>query len=250
MNAVFNINRFLNLEKRNLLTHKNQFIYASLIIIGFTLFTLLLFFIIPSLGQFVAWFIYPLCFILIACAPCFFEKNIQKNNSIFDFILPGSTFEKFLIMLINYVIILPVLCFGIVFLLVSLIGIIPLDNIEYFHESLLFENHIALWTIYKLIVFQSIFFTGYLFFKRFSFIKTLLILIAVAIFFLVVTSIMGFTMFSNMDTFNNASTMSIHNDELSLILENKLYIPKIILGIIFPVGLWIVGFFKLREKEI
>lgn len=250
MNAVFDIKRFLKLEKRNLLTHKNQFAYASLILIGITVFAVLLSLLIPMVGQVVAFLIHPLCFFALVFAPCFFEKNLQKNNSVFDFILPGSTFEKFLIMLINYVVILPLLCYGILFLLIQLISIIPLDNIQNLSKVLSITDNLTWEKMYKLFVLQSMSLTGYFFFKRFSFIKTLLIELFLSITILIIAAIMGFSHFSNMDTFNNASTMLIQNDGLTNGIENTLFITKIILGVLFPLGLWIVCFFKLREKEI
>lgn len=253
MNAVFDIKRFINLEKRNLLTHKNQFAYASLIILGYFVLSVL-FTLITGIGQLFLLGIYPICFFVIVFAPGFFEKNIQKNNSIFDFILPGSTFEKFLIMIMNYAVLIPILCFSIVFLLVQLTGILPFEMAKDIEDSLSFSNKVSWGTFLHILVFQSFFLTGYMYFKRFSFIKTLLIIIGAIILFQIAYLIIGIITFKDIQEFNQMSQQMVFIDTDGIESLESIKTPKkiikTILYICFPFGLWIVSFLKLREKEI
>ncbi|WP_221412174.1 hypothetical protein [Dysgonomonas sp. 25] len=198
--------------------------------------------------------IYPVCYIVIACAPGFFEKGMQKNNSVFDFILPGSTVEKYLVMLVNYVVLLPLLCFAIVFLLVQLLSVIPMDVFNNIGDSLLFIDKVTWGGYLKMLAFQSFFLTGYMYFKRYSFLKTLLIIVGVFIFFQALSMIAGMIVFGNMEDFSQASQYSMFMEMERLDsfqrMESFTEVLPLILAICFPFGLWVVSFFKLREKEI
>lgn len=252
MNAVFDLNRFINLERRNLLNHKNHFCYASLAIIGYSIFTLLLFY-ITGMGLFMR-SIYPLCVVFIAFLPGFFEKGIRKENSTFDMLLPASTFEKYLILIINYTIIIPLICFGVI----SVIGLITelfvgADKSSIIQEALSFSQNFTIKRYLETLGFQSIILVGYTYFKRFSVVKTTLIIVGIVVTLQIVFLIATIIIIGSAESLAAINIKLSQQADNSFILElyNKIkIISEIVLTMIFPFGLWVVGFLKLREKEI
>lgn len=241
MNAIFDINRFINLEKRNIVSDRMQYLYIASALVGLYIISTLLFIVAEvSLAKLMVVF----CMGLIICAPCLLEKNVSKNKSIFDFMLPASTFEKFASFFVKYLIVVPFLCFTVVALLCVLSNILPFEVLNSHAQYLHVEAWLSFNAIQQLIIAQSLFFLGHFYFRRHAFPKVFLSIILFSLFLSIISGIM-FALYSPeygelRYTFNFGQ--SNVSDSNNILFES--------LKALFPIGMWITAFFKLRETEI
>ncbi|MCD7977847.1 MAG: hypothetical protein LUG51_12100 [Tannerellaceae bacterium] len=243
MNEIFNINRFAAFLKQNMVFSKMTYAYMLAAVAGSFLVGICMY---AYFGISIAQLIMGAITITILFGPLFFEKTITRYNGVFDFTFPVSTLEKILSLIVKYVILIPVLLMGSLFLIVSLGKVIPIEDLQDFAYSFSFnlrDNR----ELHMLLVTQAIFVVGYFSFKRHAFIKTGLFLMALmfglsTLFMVIIYLIAKFTNIP--DVINNLSFQHIGAD--SLIFPILDYTVLFIL----PVGLWVVSYFKLREKEI
>lgn len=249
MNSIFNINRFIKYIKTFAATHAKQYMYALMIVGGYTLVGLLLHILVPmffpAITFSIIYGVIPLSVAVIVLAPCFFEKTISKNNSIFDFILPVSFFEKFLTRLLNYVLVLPILLFGTIFILSQIAALLSADQAEAILAAFDLSSIITFDSLMKIAIFQSFYWVGYFYFKRYSLIKTTMTIIATGIIFIIAVTTMGLIIFGNLEDLNNISVIS---DKEAI--TNAIAIPNYIISALFPLGTWLVCMLKIRETEI
>ena len=257
MNVVFNINRFINLEKRNIFLSKMQYIYIASSLAGLYILSMLLHILT---GSNFAEFIYFIAYVVIVGGPCFFEKNINKHSSIFDFTLPTSTFEDFLSIWIKYVLLIPVSIFLVILILNLVTGIIPIEAIQEHARDMSFSNF-SFNRIHKILAFQSVFMLGYFYFKRYAFAKTSLIILVLFVILVFIGVILGYVFFSgeelhfngNMEhdkSFSMGYTLGRTMGEAELRKDLIINICDTVTSIIIPVGMWIVSYLKLKETEI
>lgn len=258
MNAIFNINRFLSLEKRNLFLSKMHYVY---ILGGLAALYLLSMLMKIWTGSSLSALVYIAAFMVIAAGPCFFEKSRSKHTGIFDFILPASTFEKYLSIWLKYVIIIPVLIYLLILILNLLTGLIPVDAVQQHAESMMIDDSVlsrrALFLIYAT---QATFLGGYFYFKKYAFAKTSVLIMVATIFFMCIGIAIG-AYFLSGESFTlsagGSQEVEAYNFSYDLgfkmgaIMENSLIkAMDTIIDIVFILGMWIVCFFKLRETEI
>ncbi|MDR2956527.1 MAG: hypothetical protein LBV43_15750 [Prevotella sp.] len=265
MNAVFSADRFWKLEKRNLSLSRMQYIYILGGLTGLYLLSMLLNVLVETSLSGLVFFA---ASVIVVCGPCFFENSINKHRSVFDFILPVSTFEKFLSFWLKYVIIIP-LSILLLFVLLNLItSAIPVEGIKEHAKAMALSEHFFTYKIPQLIIVtQAVYMAGYFYFRKYAFGKTSLILVVLFVLFVVALIVMMATMFGGGD---NELTMSLSSDSMeeNSVYYNKGYSAGRTLGaadlladpvvrvadsigdIVATIGLWIVCFFKLRETEI
>lgn len=247
MNAIFDIKRFGKYEFRNLFLNKQ--IYLSLVYAFGGVY--ILFFLIWLLIGFNPSSILETAISVCICFSIyFFEKKINKNKSVFDFTLPASTFEKFLHILIKHVLFIPFVIIGTLTILNFIAGLFFIDNSGGLIDSMALSAWMNWNDFFKLIQLQSIFIMGYYLFKNNSFLKTLLgmtlYLIVIVIFIGIIFKV-TFDGISSITTFQNVNVIIDSNFVYANTNEN--YLKWIIIAI-FPIGMWVVSYFKFREKEL
>lgn len=262
MNAIFDINRFWKLEKRNLSFSKMQYWY---ILAGFTGVYLLSMLLKVWADFSLSGFIYVGAFIIIMCGPCLFEKSRSKYTGIFDFILPASTFEKYLSIWLRYVVFIPALLCLLFFVLNTLTGLIPVEAIQRHAEGMIVDFSPSVErSIFFVLSIQSTYLAGYFYFKRYAFAKTSVFLLIVTILFFGLGVIIGscslagqemsFTVGAGneVESFKADHSMAytLGYGLATILKDTFLTVVENVLNVVYIVGLWIVSFFKLRETEI
>ncbi len=258
MNAIFNIDRFQKLEMRNLFLSRMQYIYITGSLAGLYLISMLMYVLVDSSFHD---FIYVVAAMIIIGSPCFFEKTIAKNVSIFDFTTPSSTFENFFSFWLKYVIIIPGLIALTILILNLITGIIPVEALNKHAEFMsLSDNALKPASLLKLLAIQSMFMIGYFYFNKYAFVKTSLVLILIGIVVMIIAVILGTIFFSGEEASFNAGMgnnqafhigYSFGSSNPSVVTENTLIsVCNAIISIIFPFGMWVVCYFKLKETEI
>jgi len=251
MNSIFNVNRFINYLQRDLLFSKSQYLYLFSILIGAYFLTLLIY---TSLNVSLMILVKGILIASLILGPCVLEKTVTKYNGILEYTFPVSSFERFLTLLIKYVILLPVVGLGSYYLLTLAIGSLNIPSLDKFVDQMSIE-WLDYQKIYVLLAFQSIFLLGYLSFERQPFLKTVLTCVVLLTVGAIVNSLLilpgMFNAISNPEAGLQGliSDLNIGNFETPLV-EIMVHIQKYLFMFIFPWGLWIVSFFKVREKEI
>lgn len=262
MNSVFDINRFLKLEKRNLFFSKMQYLYIMVGFTGMYLFSVLL----KIWANFsLSGFIYAGMFIVIMCGPCLFEKSRSKYSGVFDFILPVSTFEKYLSIWLRYMVLIPVLLYLLLLILNFITGLISMEAVQEHAKAMDIALSPSVGKAFAIILsIQATYLAGYFYFKRYAFAKTSILILFIGVSFMVIGTIIGSYYFSGESmsfTFgagNETESFQGNYDAgytmgytLASILEDPLlsFMDNVI-STVYIVGMWIVCFFKLRETEI
>lgn len=262
MNSVFDINRFLKLEKRNLFFSKMQYLYVLAGFTGVYLLSVLL----KIWADFsLTGFIYAGVFIVVMCGPCLFEKSRNKYTGVFDFILPASTFEKYLSIWLRYVVFIPVSLYLLLLFLNFVTSLIPIEAVQEHVSVMDIGFSPSLGKAFAVILsIQATYLAGYFYFKRYAFAKTSILVLFIGISFMVIGTIIGgyflsgesmsFTFGASNEiesiqgNYDAGYTMgyalaSIIKDPLLSFMDNAI-------SVIYILGMWIVCFFKLRETEI
>ncbi|MCD7915250.1 MAG: hypothetical protein LUG96_08340 [Tannerellaceae bacterium] len=246
MNDLFNINRFTALVKQQVVFSKMTYLYMLAAVAGGVIVSAFMY---SYIGISLANVILAAITLTILFGPVFFEKGITQYNGVFDFMCPVSTLEKLLGFFVKYMILFPVLLMGSLFVLVSLLKVVPVEEIRKFAYSFSFQ----VWSykgIYGILTMQAIFLVGYLSFKKHAFIKTwlslmLLIFLGSTLTTFCLYMLIGQTSFSSsMDLSMAGNFPNVGEDSIWFRLLDYTAI------VVIPVGLWVVSYFKLREKEI
>jgi len=190
--------------------------------------------------------------LMLAIAPCLFENSLNKYNSIFDFTLPASTFEKFSHLYLKYVILIPVLCLGIVWILNSIMSSLEISGLNEF-TSVVSRIISIKGELMVYILLQPVFFTGYFLFRDRVLIKSIVTSIFLTVFIgIIMAALSNYLMPENhiIKIDNVLSFSPIFNFPLSESSEIILRICNYGGPLIYLFGLWITSFFLLREKEI
>lgn len=174
MNNIFGINRFANLEKQSFFLSKSQLLYTVCVLVSLYVLSSGLYYYIDTSLIAIIFFVFKL---IIVASPGFLEKSVSKNNSVFDFILPVSTFERILSILVKYVIVIPILCIGTLGVLNLLASVIPVDAINEHARFASLSNLLSFDLLYELIATQAVFILGNFYFQRHAFAKTCLVLL-------------------------------------------------------------------------
>ncbi|OJU48314.1 MAG: hypothetical protein BGN96_11870 [Bacteroidales bacterium 45-6] len=194
---------------------------------------------------------------LTVLAPIIYHKRVDRTNSIFDFTLPVSSFEKFLVKWSFSVILMPAFVIAYLLLIGWLYRLMPGgmcvesgSRIIDFLKSLSFEQ------ICSISALQSFFLVGSFYFRKHVFWKVSLSLIIYFLLFALVFILFHQSMFLE----NHQVSLGInfwgdmmysdsnHSHTLSGI--NRNLFVYISLNLVAPLGMWVVSFLKLRETEV
>lgn len=254
MNAIFNINRFASYLKLTFNTSRKHYLIIAGIALGLCLIAIL-FAYGENWGKAKDIFEITASALIVTTivAPCIMEPSLNKNIAAINFIRPISITERFLAMFLKYVILIPLIALLFIYLIDSIIAYFDINEHlpkyarkEFVKGVLYYE---FLYTIYGA---QALFFLGYLYFRKYTVFKTISIII-LSVFLI---SIIG-----------SASAKIIAGEEFSksffelmqpLSFVNKhappahwiIILSDSIFKIFFPVVLWIIAYFKLKETEI
>jgi len=253
MNTVFNTDRFWNLLKREAIISRKQYLF---IICGITAFYAIAAFLEYYYGSDLKKLLPFIYLTLIVCAP-FFDKSQDESHTHFYFSLPVSTFERFLTLWIKSVIVMPVIILGTSVILDTIFS--PLVSLSSY-TILLFDS----WSFYYwLFAIQSVFLFGYVYFRKRAFVKTLLSIAGLFVIIIMISKIMTqfypevYHIKNTMGSFQISDYLgfptemvSNGNRSISMVMPLAFDIAKGILIAIFPLGLWILTYFRLRETEI
>jgi len=248
MDAVFNIKRFGNLIRRETLYSWKVFLYIVLGLVAYFVMAKLL----DSMWQLqVIALLPPAGIAFVICGTPFINKNLNKVNFIPFLTIPASNFEKWLLLWIKSVIIMPILVIGTIYLLNYISPTLIIDR--------MFEGRISQ-QIYAVLVCQSIFFLGYTYFKERALVKSIIAIVVLFIFINLISRLIISQFYPeiasvrnsfdilyilNYDGFYDRVAKTYIETGTTTIYQVCLWIVKLI----FPLGLWIVSYFRLRETE-
>lgn len=253
MDTVFNMHRFANLIKREFVLYNKSYIFLICGVAAYYVIAMLMDSVYSSQMLQVMPVVY---FVLIIYVAPFLDKSLEDSNAVFSFSLPASTFERFLILWTKCVIVMPLL----VLITSSFLDFVS----SFFLETKPFLSEIdSLRSLHLLFAIQSLFFFGYVYFKKKAFVKTVM---AIAIFFIVivVVSKIIITQFHPEISHirNSMDPLFVYDYSGYSIFADKSFtrvdtgttilfdIAKYIIMTLFPLGMWVLSFFKLRETEI
>lgn len=246
MNPTFDINRFAKLQKRNFFISKKYLIYLALSLSG--LLCVLALAEALGLGRFFL-VIYPACYAVIVFCPAFFDNKTNRSDSIFEFLLPVSAFERFLIMITNYVIIIPLLCFATIFVTLFILGLIPVDSIKTFTKVLSLD--MSFMKYLKLLAAQSFVVVCSMYFKKNILVKTIMTFIGSLFLLQIIAAVVSMIMLKDY--------MNVQSSDVNFVFSKAMILNQADQSVVrymkylfmaFPLGMWLVSFLKLREKEI
>ena len=247
MEQVLNINRFGNLLWRNLVQNKQ--VYIRLSIICSAVFVFLGFFNVVFGKENMVLYTVMINFMIVLSPVAFFFRRRTHTSHLYEFTLPASVLEKFLVKLLNCTLILPMIIIALSYILIGIFKVIPHDAIsgiaENVYVSISGDTIAAYWS---LIVLQSVFLCGSYFFKDSAFIKTVLVLFGILFVISLIALIYVFSLFdffSGDFQFNNIGTSVVKNENT---FDKS--IIRYIINYFMPVGLWFASFLKLKETEI
>lgn len=250
MNAVFNLKRFVYLAKREVIYSWKVFLY---LIAGFIVYFILAQ-LLDNIWDTNLLNVIPIAALAIMiCGTSLVDKNLSKTNAKSFFTIPVSNFERWLILWLKAIIVMPVLLVSVVYLLDA---ITPIQSLKYVVDINYLTERIQF-----LLAFQSVFFLGYIYFRKRSLVKAgiafaILIILIHLISKLVISQLYP-EVYATKESFNlmyilafdgfyNWNTHSYTAITTSAIYDICLWIIKLI----FPFGLWFVSYIRLRETEI
>ena len=252
MSSIFNIKRFGWLLKRKLANDMMQYIYIAS---GLTGLYVILVVAYSISGSDFSWLLFLVQCLLVIISPCLFERNTDNASMIFDFEVPASAFEKFAALWLKYVLLIPFITVGVCLLLSLFHQEIISDSFSLFSE---FTGNF--WRrMYTLLALQSVFMTGYLYFRSFSLVKTIMVIAFFTVLYSILSKIIFATMMPDIVAMGSIShnwgeaiviINSNRGEIVNVNMGNTLNMIKDVLSIIYPFGMWLVCFLRIREREI
>lgn len=247
------LERFLLLEKYKKQETIKHLLWSGVTILGICLITFMID--INKGGEFYSYhtsgndfLCYTLYFLCIA--PCLLENNITKQNSVFDLLLPVSTFGKFMHIWLKYLLLLPIFSLILMLAIISLLTLIGTDyTIRFAHDI----AQLSKAQLFTLILLHGCFFIGYFGFKRQSLLKSFCLFVACTLFTYILafasTSILpddrqGYAIISHMISY------PIYNFPLSPTATSALIVCNYAAPVLFMIGIWISGYLLLKEKQL
>jgi hypothetical protein len=245
MNSIFDIRRFGYYLKQNMKTSAMQFMYMAIAFISICLLDLAARNDIASFFYHVGFEYRAVLSFLIIFAPCM-EKNINKQNSIFNFILPISNIERFLYLFLKYMVLLPLMLWLICYLYEA-----ALDFFGY--ERMVYADRYSYTNIQWKMSLQAVSFLCYLYFRKQIIGKT--ILVCMIFWLLVIEAPMSMSM-SHHGIHSSGTLFFKIFDSCAFVQEwgGTPAFPLVIidwtLKLLLPYGLWVAAYFKLKEIEL
>ncbi|GAB6007973.1 hypothetical protein [Dysgonomonas reticulitermitis] len=250
MDAIFNIKCFGNLLRREFTYTWKTFLYIVTGLVVYFIVAKLL----DSTWEFKFTNFLPIFGLgLIVCGVPFINKNLNKANSVSFLSTPASNFEKWLLMWCKSVVITPILVIGTILLLDQISPIQTLDEIistDYIPER-----------IHFIYAFQSVFFFGYIYFKERSLVKSGIIIPVLFMLAYILSKVIISQFYpeiigvvDSLNIFEILNFNGFYQQTTDSFIETgttvAYYICLWIIKLIFPLGLWVLSYIKLREREI
>lgn len=283
MNQVFDFSRFRLLVGRHWVENRQRYLLS----LGATAGLILLWFIFLFLMQRrqaavpvevqIGTYYFVLFFTGCLYASTIFSSLGSKGKGINYLSVPASHMEK-LLMAILYVVVLFPVCYTIVFYIVDIITLqifnpiaksnfVPTDPYPEFHWTPLgnvfrsdhfFGKDVHPWFMYYILLaffaVQSMFMAGSVFFSKFSFIKTFILLLAVGLVYWLSIFLTATTVLPKGDFADEGllayKVIDPSGEVLVYIPAWMIYLGKYLLHYGFPPLLWVASYFRLKEKEI
>lgn len=253
MNNFFNLKRFFLLEQYKAQETGKQLLRTGAIVLSICLLSMLYdinrgegFFNNHTSGS--NMYYYTLYFLLIA--PCLLETNMDKRSSLMYLLLPASAFEKFLHIWIKYLMLLPLFCMVLIAGLKGIFSLIDIAYLQHFAADIL-PYPIRKDQILTFSIAQSVFFTGYFFFRRQILLKsfgTAVLIIGICLG--IITCIMYFLPDDTRGYwFNSIATWPETNVPLSPAGRIIIDICNYATPACLLLGAWISSYFLLKEKQ-
>ncbi len=157
---------------------------------------------------------------------------------------------------------MPTLMIIAIFILNVVTGIIPIDAIKAHADIMsLTDSLLKFKNLHVIITLQAVFITGFLYFRKYAFAKTSLILLLIFVILLFVGALVSYFMLESKSNLMEESVSRSGSFQMgytfgrSLSMSNLFTDPLIqvadtILDIVLLPGFWVVSYFKLRETEI
>jgi len=249
MDQIFDINRFGNLFWRSIVQYKFAYIRIGFICLATFIILCCCSFVIGA-GSMTPYKLMVNFLIITSPAIIFFKRRTHTSH-IFEFILPSSVTEKFLVKLLSYILIFPAFLLVLSFILIGVAKVMPVDFISGAAAhlyTLLIDGTIGQYL--KIIVAQSIYLCGSYFFKDSAFLKTVLIIMG---FFVIaqIMTVIGVLFMLDFFSGNTDYKLAFDYPSLKLILnESYIKVLLIIIQYLIPIGLWFASFYKYKETEI
>lgn len=250
MNNTFNLKRFMYLEIYDFVKSKNQ----MLLIVGSIVIVYVLAILSNSLESFRVFpklinLVPVLALVIIIVSPCILVPKLDKYTATFQYTLPVSNFERLLSLGLKYVLIIPLLCLSTVFLLKSISPFFVPDS-----QVLLYKTTLSIDSYLNLLIFgfQAVFLLGYFYFRKLAIIK---VPIALFLFFMLLQFVSVISVRYTMNTqisysvFDLLQPLEYYNQWMDG-SNSIVSVCNAIIKSVFPFGLWIVIYLKLKETEI
>lgn len=243
MNDIFSIKRFKALEKY----YAKETLWFCFLLFSIMAGTYLVaFYLNLAENMESAPFVKRIGLLLYMFSPCLFEKKLDSYNSMLDFLLPSSAFEKYLHIWLKYYLITPVMIILSTFFLFTITGM--LQEGDLFVHEILTTFSFDYSFIWMITVFQPVFFTGYFLFKKRPFLMSFLSTVALIFSSGLLISMLNFLIPEKVEI-NNWLSNPIYS--FPVYGAYRFFIPATtFFPIVFVVALWITSYRLLKEKEI
>lgn len=285
MNQVFDFSRFRLLVGRHWVENKQRYLLSLGAIAGLLLLWFIFLFLMQQRAEAVAvqiqigTYYFVLFFTGSLYASTIFSSLGSKGKGINYLSTPASHLEKLLVAIL-YVVVLFFISYTIIFYIVDFITLqifnpiaksnfVPIDANHHYYwtpmanvfktEEFLGKNVHPLFMWYILLAFfavQSAFMAGSVFFGKFSFIKTFILLLAFGLAYWLSIFLTATTVMPKGDFFDEALLyyrIQKFDGSEDLLVKTPawlIYIGKYLLQYGFPPLFWLASYFRLKEKEI
>ena len=247
MNAIFDLKRFWNYALRDFNRAKMFYFYlVGILFLFFIVGLMLRYTIFFSLANVFFGLILFSAIAICIVSPCY-DESLNKRNAMFSFILPVSNVERFIHFFLKYVVFIPLICLVCIFIIQLIMKTTGIDFFNRIHDS--DEDWDSLLVLYGL---QSAFMLGYFYFKKHAMLKTILFGLLGIVSFYIVGRLMLYALvgeYSNVDFGDLYSPLSFVKQQGGS-PHPVLYVTNAVFRLIFPFGIWLVTYFKLKETEI
>ncbi len=248
MNNIFDINRFGKLVVLEFNKYKSKLMWTG--VFAFGIFALTVIYAILFKSNTLDFSFHSMGNTIIILAPLIFYKGIDKVNSVYDFTLPASSFEKFFVKWSFSVLLMPVFVTFLLLIIAGLYSIMPSGiGIDSTHSILDYYKNNTFDRMLTISAFQSMFMVGTYYFRKNVFWKVFLCFLVY--FFLCVVVFVVTHRYFLMDHYTYS--FKLGEGGMSGIIElmdSKNSIFSFISSLTAPLGLWVVSFLKLREIEV
>jgi hypothetical protein len=251
---TFNLKRFWNYAKRDFYYSKNWYLGIVGILTGLFALSMIFYYLDYQYASVTFRTMIEYAGIIIFfVAPLIMEEKRDKKQAIFSNILPVSNFERFLNFWLKYIGIVHLICWITVIFLVTIYSYFTGNKFILLNGDGSFSAFEPY--LFIILAFHSFFLLGYYFFKKYALVKTGVgILAAFVIYYFVIgilCKILGIQDSNNVPTGLWIYLFPVrYFNWLEIPVPPVMYVINYISRLIFPFGIWLVTYFKLKETEI